>query len=1495
MKKYFIGGGLFCVLFLTSLVGFLFFSKICLAGIIDDIDLNNLGEYLELSPNHEKNLINTIRNSSAGENYDLWSSLYNSEEELAVSEIFVEIIKDEVLNHFMIEVPLEVIKEIILKSLDIARMILTQDFSAILDKIEKETVNMAISYGLDFLLQNEIKIANDTVQFGYRSPEGERKTADIQYIVAYKSLSSKSGEVMIRFYSPSIIKDVGTLARGALVYNGDIRPFIIDIQGKVENYQWVGDPTIDIKFPPNVPDPGIKPLGFWEKYVLKPIESTIKEAEAIITKITGKSPNIVKTWEKIKSFLSKINLFSPAAIIQAPISGEIEEPEEEVSNLRERVEAEDSGQERNRNLSLEEIQEILDDITEKVDILSQEIAELNENQHPSDDEEEILLDEEDSQKETEEEIVEGENEEEAAEEQDGQGIIENLCEKTPGSPSAIDKIIINEVAWMGSVDSSNKEWIELKNISSEEINLSGWQLLDKENHIKIVFTDKNNISANNFYLLERIDDNTVPGVTADLIYTGVLNNTEEALYLFDGNCQLQDEVSANPNWPFGDNNSKRTLERKMDLNWQTSLTPGGTPKRENSSGYIESVVGGGGGNTSSSTQQSSSSEPSLCSTNYEVPLYSSVIFSEIAWMGSASSSADEWIELKNISTSTVSLNNWQLQGFKIEDNVISIKTFFSSSDVINNDSYFLLERTDDNSVLGIQADKIFNGSINDSEFVLRLFNEQCVLVDEVKATSTWPAGQKDTEKRTMERADNLTWYTTVATSSISGLYGTPKGPNSQPFSPPENQNPSAYFSFSPQDVFIGDEVVFDASSSTDPDGSIIFYLWDFGDGSSTTNSIATTSYSFLSSGDFAINLLVIDDKGGISVPSTTTITVAEIAKMEHLVINEIQIDSMAGEGGTEDDWVELYNPTDEDMSLSGWSIQRHSFNGESLEKKNFESGHVIPAKGYFLIVRNEANNNLKLIADMTCSALQLSSSNTVYLVDDNEDIENVNDFNIVDRVGFGQSYSFEKNPFSNPPPEESIQRKGLGTDTDDNSKDFEVNEDPTPTNSRGEAGPTFLSGYPAGDNFILSLGGSPYIITNNLIIPENKTLTIEPGVVLKFYNVAGLEVRGTLKSIGEEEKKISFTSFNNPSYWQGIYFASSSVNSEINWAEIKYGKRGSFGEPPAILVDKSSIILSNSLLENYTDRGLKLVGSNSIIEKTNFLGGGISASTAGIEIEGGSPIIKNCDLIRANKYGIYIEYLSGENLAQIEGNNFEDNEKAIFTYDPNAIFKNNRAEKDNKINGILLSNNIGRDLTWFKNDISYLIGTPPSNVNNKLGINSGTILTVEPGVKVEFANGGILEINGTLLSLGTEEEPITFGPYPGGIVYKNQAPWRWMYFSSSSVGSILDNTIVSSGGGYVFQGQVYVDRSSIEFTNSKSTDAVEATIYFYDSTSTVSNSYFGNGVFGMKIYGINEFPQLGEGLKFGSNSVKDIFIDDWRKCSLLPEYLATSTKNNCYP
>jgi len=60
-----------------------------------------------------------------------------------------------------------------------------------------------------------------------------------------------------------------------------------------------------------------------------------------------------------------------------------------------------------------------------------------------------------------------------------------------------------------------------------------------------------------------------------------------------------------------------------------------------------------------------------------------------------------------------------------------------------------------------------------------------------------------------------------------------------------NQAPVASFTYSPPNPAIFEQVTFDASASHDPDGSIISYTWDFGDGNITTvtNPIITHVYT----------------------------------------------------------------------------------------------------------------------------------------------------------------------------------------------------------------------------------------------------------------------------------------------------------------------------------------------------------------------------------------------------------------------------------------------------------------------------------------------------------------------------------------------------------------------------------------------------------------------------------------------------------------------------
>jgi hypothetical protein len=74
-----------------------------------------------------------------------------------------------------------------------------------------------------------------------------------------------------------------------------------------------------------------------------------------------------------------------------------------------------------------------------------------------------------------------------------------------------------------------------------------------------------------------------------------------------------------------------------------------------------------------------------------------------------------------------------------------------------------------------------------------------------------------------------------------------------------NQPPVAAFTYSPEDPHAGETASFDASSSQDPDGEVVGYQWDFGDGNTGGGALAVHSYA--KPGDYTVALTVTDNAG----------------------------------------------------------------------------------------------------------------------------------------------------------------------------------------------------------------------------------------------------------------------------------------------------------------------------------------------------------------------------------------------------------------------------------------------------------------------------------------------------------------------------------------------------------------------------------------------------------------------------------------------------------
>ncbi len=82
-----------------------------------------------------------------------------------------------------------------------------------------------------------------------------------------------------------------------------------------------------------------------------------------------------------------------------------------------------------------------------------------------------------------------------------------------------------------------------------------------------------------------------------------------------------------------------------------------------------------------------------------------------------------------------------------------------------------------------------------------------------------------------------------------------------------NQQPIASFSESTEIAYVGEPISFNASASYDPDGSIVSYFWDFGDGTNSTG--IEVSHAFSITGNYTVTLTVTDDDGATDTAQST--------------------------------------------------------------------------------------------------------------------------------------------------------------------------------------------------------------------------------------------------------------------------------------------------------------------------------------------------------------------------------------------------------------------------------------------------------------------------------------------------------------------------------------------------------------------------------------------------------------------------------------------------
>ena len=285
---------------------------------------------------------------------------------------------------------------------------------------------------------------------------------------------------------------------------------------------------------------------------------------------------------------------------------------------------------------------------------------------------------------------------------------------------------------------------------------------------------------------------------------------------------------------------------------------------------------------------------------------------------------------------------------------------------------------------------------------------------------------------------------------------------------------------------------------------------------------------------------------------------AQAGIADHLVVNEVQLDSIDGNGGYNDDWVEIYNPTASSVSLTGWSLQKQSQASTSAISKINLSGEI-PAYGYFLVVRTLATTSLLELADITSSSLALADNNVVYLVNDNINIESKNDENIIDFVGMGSAENFEGSEAAfNPNDADSIVRLPDGEDTNDNMADFVKAGTSTPQNSswseEGDEGEGDENNLEGSVTLTVNLNANPVQNIGKTSADIVFTTNGDAGAVVNF----GLDdtygnVTAEINVVANTEAIVSLDSLScNTTYHYSVYVENADASEDDSSADATF-------------------------------------------------------------------------------------------------------------------------------------------------------------------------------------------------------------------------------------------------------------------------------------------------------------------------------------------------------
>lgn len=246
------------------------------------------------------------------------------------------------------------------------------------------------------------------------------------------------------------------------------------------------------------------------------------------------------------------------------------------------------------------------------------------------------------------------------------------------------------------------------------------------------------------------------------------------------------------------------------------------------------------------------------------------------------SDAGEFIEIKNIASSTINLTGW-----KIADP----QTTYSLTGTLAAGALLVIER----AASGIALN-------NTTAEIVRLYQPDGAIASEVSYESapedqSYSRGQ-DGQLHWTEEATKGEPNLIVNTDSVNLIWKI-----AAPFA-----------------AAINEPKTFDATGTADPRGGAISFLWNFGDGALAEGTRVT--HVFATSGVFSITVFATSTQGTVGKKQLTVRAGSSAALgLGEIGISEIFVNPIGADGN---EFIELYNSGSSSVPLGGWKLRNKS-------------------------------------------------------------------------------------------------------------------------------------------------------------------------------------------------------------------------------------------------------------------------------------------------------------------------------------------------------------------------------------------------------------------------------------------------------------------------------------------------------------------------------------------------------------------------------------------